>query len=88
MRGELVDGFVDVVDGEVEDGVGRRRKVRHLVDQRVPVAGEVQPHQAVFLGCLEPKRLAVELPGLLQVVHSNAAVCLGVREHDWLILGE
>jgi hypothetical protein len=36
------------------DGVARSCRLRLLVGQRLPTAGKVQPHQAVFLGCAQP----------------------------------
>ena len=41
-RGQLVNGRVDVVDREVEDGVGRGGVIRLGVDERAPIAGKVQ----------------------------------------------
>jgi hypothetical protein len=36
--GQFVDGRVDIIDGEVEDRVGRGRVIGLGVDQRVPAA--------------------------------------------------
>jgi len=80
-RGQFVDGRVDVVHLEVQDRVGSRRVVGLGIDQRVAATGEVQRQQVVLLGCLQPERVGVELPRLLQVVHGETAVGLGVREH-------
>src|SRR5215217_6370612 len=40
--GQLIDGLVDVLNREVEDGERRRGVVRFGVDQYVPQAGDVQ----------------------------------------------
>src|SRR6185295_11725975 len=85
-RGQLVDRLVDVVHGKVQDRVGGWSEVRLHIDERRPVAGEVQRHEAVFLGHhrrLDPERLAVELPGLSEIIDGEAAVCPGVGEHGY-----
>src|SRR5215216_5575092 len=40
--GQLIDGLLDVLNREVEDGERRRGVVRFGVDQYVPQAGDVQ----------------------------------------------
>ena len=57
-RAELLHRTVDVVDLEVEDRVGRRREVRLRVDQRRPVARQMQRQQAVVLRHLQAERVA------------------------------
>jgi hypothetical protein len=49
-RGKLVNRGVDVVDREVEDGVGGGGVVRLGIDESVPIAGEMQRQQAMLLG--------------------------------------
>src|SRR5580692_9811474 len=82
---QFVHGRVDVIDGEVEDRVGRRRVVGLGVDQRVAAAGQVQGQQAVLLGSLQPERLAVELLRRLEVVDGEPAERPGVLEHVMLL---
>jgi hypothetical protein len=72
-RGELVDRGLDVVDREVQDRVRRRLVVGLRVDQRRAVARDVQREQAVRLVDLDPQRLAVELPGGVDVVDREPA---------------
>src|SRR2546430_3276405 len=82
--GERLDGLVDVVHLEVQHGVTRRRRVRLLVDQRVPATSQTQPQQAVLLARTHTQRLGVETASLQQVGHSNTAIGLGVGEHSWI----
>jgi rod shape-determining protein MreB len=82
---QFVDGRVDVLDQEVEDGVRGRRVVGLRVDQRVAVASQVQREQTVLLGHLYAERLTVELPGLVKVVDGEPAECLAVLEHEMLL---
>src|SRR5215210_3472934 len=46
--GQLIDGLLDVVHREVENGERRRGVVRFGVDQNVPLAGDVQLQHAVL----------------------------------------
>jgi hypothetical protein len=62
---ERVNGGVDVVDLEVEDREGRWVGVGLLVDERVTPASEVEPHEAVLLGCVQLEGLPVEAPCLV-----------------------
>src|SRR5215471_10377454 len=81
-RGELVDRRLDVGDGEVEDRERRGRVLGALgVDDRVPVAGDVQRQDAVLLGDPQAEYPAIELLGLLDVVYGEPAERLGVLEH-------
>src|SRR5215213_682859 len=77
----------DVRDGEVEDHVGRRGEVGLLVHQDPLTATELQgqqPRHLLDVGGPQAQRAGVELPGLGQVVHGEAAVGLGVLEHGRL----
>src|SRR5579871_2576480 len=65
--GQLVDGRVDVLDPEVEDGEAGRNVIGLRVDQRVPAAGQPQREQAVQLAHPQAERLGVELPGLVDI---------------------
>src|SRR4029453_80286 len=81
-----VDGRVDVIDLEVEDGVVGGGVVGLAVDERVAALGVLQREQVVLLVehlDADAERLAIELAGLGDVVDGEAAECLVVGEHEW-----
>src|SRR5580693_8427885 len=83
--GQLIDGRVDVVDLEVEDGEAGRGVIGLRIDQCVSAAGQPQREQAVLFGYPQAERLGVELPGLIDIADGEPAECLGVREHNMLL---
>src|ERR1022692_49285 len=85
VLGQLAGRGLDVVHLEHEDGVGGRGVVRFQVHPGVAAARQVQGEQSVLLGNPDPECLAVELPGLSQVVDGERAECFRVREHGVLV---
>src|SRR5215213_382320 len=80
-----VDGRVDVLDGEVEHRVRRRLVVGLGVDERRPVARQVQRHEPVLLGGPQPEDVFVEPLRRVQVVDRDPAECLALAEHRRLL---
>ena len=77
---QLVDGDVDVLDGEVEDRVGGRDVVGLRVDEGRTVVGEVNRQQAALLGDAQAEGLGIEPLGCHEVVDGETAVRRGVPE--------
>jgi len=86
VLGQLADCGLDVVHLEHEDGVGGRGMVRFRVHPGVAAARQVQGEQSVLLGNPDRECLAVELPGLSQVVDGERAEYFCVREHGILLI--
>src|SRR5215217_6623972 len=82
--GQLLNGLVDVVHREVEDGERRRRVVGLGIDQDALVVGEVEHEGAALLGHLQAQRLAVELPCCGKIIYGEAPEGLRCAEHDRL----
>jgi len=68
--------------GKVQDRVARSGVVGLGVDEGGPVARDVQRQHAMFLGDLEPERLAVELQCRRDVVDGEAAIGPRAGKHD------
>src|SRR5690349_3338495 len=82
--GEPVDGGLDVVDLEVEDGVGGGLVVGLAVDECVATVAELQRHHAELVAQhlgTEAERVGVEGPRLVEVVDGEAVGGFGGGEH-------
>jgi hypothetical protein len=73
VYGRVLEPGGDVVHLEHEDGVGGRGVARFRAHPGVAAARQVQGEQSVLLGDPDPERLAVELPGLSQVIDGGRA---------------
>src|SRR5690242_10608772 len=66
--GKLIDGFFDIIDGEIEYGEGCGCVVGLGVHNYVSAARDVQGEHAVRLGNIQPKCLTIERLRFLHVV--------------------
>jgi hypothetical protein len=82
--GQLVNGLVDVVHGEVEDGERPWRVVGLGIDQDALVTGEAEHEGTALLGHPQAQRLAVERHCRGKVIHGEAPEGLRCSKHDRL----
>jgi hypothetical protein len=71
--GQLVDRLLDIIDAEIENGVGRWFVIFFRVDQDAVWSGDLQAQAKTFILNLQPKRSAVELLGRSQVADRKPA---------------
>src|SRR5512143_2746603 len=79
--GQIVHRFLDVVDGEIQDGKCCGRVVRLRVNHDSGPLPDVQPQKAVLVGDLETQGLFVEFFRLPDVLYRKPAERLLFSEH-------